>query len=299
MSKLRIYLRGISNRAIGYGRDNVAAARLITRDMPDMGPALAEVMVEAYRRNPALMDSPVSPGEKIWNQDLSKLPRRRLHKAKRSYNIVYVGVLPGEMPVFDYASGIDEATRALLKDPSMAPPEPTIGQILAETACSLEAHPPKLKPREFDWARFVAWVKSRQSILPRSDADLQRFITELIHEETVVDATRDPWDQLDIDWAKYHPAARRLLDEPYFWSSTDEFAPHGNDAGSDVLASFERWRQRNKPKVYSRTLLEGFLKRWGLGSDPNNLDDHDQKELIDVVIGFAFAHIKLTGGCPD
>jgi hypothetical protein len=35
-----------------------------------------------------------------------------------------------------------------------------------------------------------------------------------------------------------------VLDDPFFWQEADDFAPHGNDTGADLLADYRPWRRR-------------------------------------------------------
>jgi len=51
----------------------------------------------------------------------------------------------------------------------------------------------------------------------------------------------DPPDDRD-DFAPFHPSARTLLPDDFFWDCDDYFSPVGNDDGADVLVGYLRWR---------------------------------------------------------
>ena len=123
-------------------------------------------------------------------------------------------------------------------------------------------------------------------------------------------AATDPWALLDIDWDVYHPSARRLLDDPWFWSGTDNSAPHGNDTGSDLLHEFLRWDASNR-SMSPLTFLADFLRSWQIEPiawheiDPATVhsllrDDPFTVEICNrAAIGLAFALVKVRGTCPN
>ena len=50
-----------------------------------------------------------------------------------------------------------------------------------------------------------------------------------------------------------HPAAKKLLQDTFFLSATEETAPFGNETGQDAFAGFRQWRQtymKESPVVY-------------------------------------------------
>jgi|CXWL01.1.fsa_nt_gi uncharacterized protein YfeS len=56
-------------------------------------------------------------------------------------------------------------------------------------------------------------------------------------------------DRLKTQWRlnkkKASSRAIELMNDKWLWSETDEFAPFGNDAGSDTLYSFKIWRDKS------------------------------------------------------
>ncbi len=122
-------------------------------------------------------------------------------------------------------------------------------------------------------------------------------------------AAMSPWDQLDIDWTEFHPKAREVLDDPFFWDCIDEIAPHGNDTGADLLEDFQKWNKRNSQKS-PLIFLENLFSKW----DIEPIDWHLAKrnavlkvesdrpiELAlcnEAAIALAFAVLKQRANCP-
>lgn len=139
--------------------------------------------------------------------------------------------------------------------------------------------------------------------LPATEAAFQQFLAEEQARAAAEAAGRSPWEVLDIDWSGYHPDARQLLDDPFYWDCVDEFAPHGNDTGADVLELFRTWRRRNKAKPVL-SFLARLLKDWEFDDAASALagkplakwsrDDETALEVLDdAAIALAFAQLKL------
>ena len=123
-------------------------------------------------------------------------------------------------------------------------------------------------------------------------------------------ATKSPWELLDIDWDEFHSRARDILDAPFFWECTDDFAPNGNDTGADLLEDFKRWNKRN-PKTSPMSFLERLMKGWGIEpidwlvtapSETRTLKERDSISVSvcnEAAIALAFATIKCRGQCPS
>ena len=117
-----------------------------------------------------------------------------------------------------------------------------------------------------------------------------------------------PWERLGIDWDEYHPDARELLDDPFFWDPVHDSAPHGNDTGVDLLADFKKWNKRHREKP-AHEMARALLSARGIApidlhlvnenavrslyeSDPITLTVTD-----DALIATAFAAVKMRGCC--
>lgn len=131
--------------------------------------------------------------------------------------------------------------------------------------------------------------------------------------KTIRQAMRDsksPWELLDVNWDKFHPDSRALLDDPFFWEATDEFAPHGNDTGADLLEDFRSWNKRNSHKS-PLIFLTRLLKEWQItpvdwfDTDPAATRHAYTRDAIalnvcnQAAIAIAFAAIKFRGHCPS
>ena len=148
-----------------------------------------------------------------------------------------------------------------------------------------------------------------QEELPTTHSELRHFATEQQGRAIAEAALLSPWDTLGIDWSQYHPDARKLLDDPFFWDAVDEYSPHGNDTGADLLEAFRDWRRRHRTVPASR-FLPLMLKRWNYSSSvaslldkPMSAWDDDDELILEVIdeanIAIAFAQLKIEGRCDD
>jgi uncharacterized protein YfeS len=139
--------------------------------------------------------------------------------------------------------------------------------------------------------------------LPASDAAFREFLAQEQARAAAEVAAMSPWDLLDIDWSSYHPDARQHLADPFFWDCVDDYAPHGNDTGADVLEMFRAWRKRNKEKP-ALQFLPRLMKEWGfdpalraLAVKPLSEWTRDDETALDIqdqaAIALAFAQLKL------
>lgn len=90
----------------------------------------------------------------------------------------------------------------------------------------------------------------------------------------------------------YHPRARELLDDPFYWDCVNDFSPHGNDAGADLLEEYRDWlkvHREGQPLAF----LKNLARAWGY-SGIAGMDKEDRNESG---VALAFAEIKLRGVC--
>jgi uncharacterized protein YfeS len=127
--------------------------------------------------------------------------------------------------------------------------------------------------------------------LPHRDEAIERLIDEIDAEWEAERLRPMTMDRLTVEWSQFHPNARALLNDPFFWNPVDDDAPHGNDTGADLLAAFRRWRTRNRA-TNPLNFLDSLLKRW----EPSSLTA-DNPTILEAKIGLAFAQIKLEGTC--
>ena len=76
----------------------------------------------------------------------------------------------------------------------------------------------------------------------------------------------------DLEPENGHPNARLLLSEPFYWDSTDDNSPLGNDTGADVL-SFYSEAVTDNPNTDPLKFLEELL-----GSSEMLIDDWEMTD---------------------
>jgi uncharacterized protein YfeS len=169
----------------------------------------------------------------------------------------------------------------------------------------------RVKPSDdFNVDRFLMDVDKATS---RNIDNLEAW--ETIHQEArkiqlAIRAKKSPWELLEIDWAQYHPRAREVLDDPFFWECADDLAPHGNDTGADLLEDYRRWDRRNQtrsPMVFFKKLM----RKWGI--EPIDWPIEDEETVLriskndpvamslcnEAAIALAFAVLKMRSRCPS
>jgi uncharacterized protein YfeS len=179
-----------------------------------------------------------------------------------------------------------------------------------EVAAALPLIKKRIKPDDdFDVDRFLADATRLLATKIESLEGWKRVEEQAEAKRLAIRATKDPWDLLEIDWAQYHPKAREVLDDPFFWKNADDLAPNGNDTGADVLADYRRWdkRHRTKPPF---DFLSQLLTRWDIEPIDWTITDeatvlrlNEEKPIAlsvcnEAVIAVAFAVVKLRGSCP-
>ena len=215
-----------------------------------------------------------------FEADRSRLPRIRWERSKRKLTLAYESHI---------------ATAAEMHVPYNYSRRLVLAAIDELAAFLNDQRPILAKKTGLDANLFVRTVESLRADVPATDADVETF--HKAHRELLkaLEALL-PWaERLEIDWKKFHPSARTLLDDELFWSEIDEFSPHGNDTGHDLLDDLRRWR-RSHATTPPLDFLAHELRK--LGFDPVKQDDeidtytHDQ-----AAIALAFGLIKLEGSC--
>lgn len=298
-----------TSRSYGPATHGFVFANLLERVQPEFGLALAEIQIELVCRNPSRIGTPIEAGESVMGTQIVSMPIGKLSLKAKRYTITALSPRSGaeplplttKMPSF---SPEDIPRQAAKLQAELAARKSDFARKIAdvdamfrvfdEVADAMVAMPPKLKPNAFDWAAFVAWFRSLKSEMPTTLEGIEAA-TAAGHEAAKARIKAvDPWVDLEIDWEAFHPDARQLLPEPFYWSGSDDFAPHGNDEGFDVLTEMRR-RPRNAAFTEETfaSLADHFehVKR--------DADDFDQTLFLDFVVAVAFGHIKLKGFCPS
>ena len=174
-------------------------------------------------------------------------------------------------------------------------------QLSSEVVLALKAARPKLvKIRDFELATLLAKVESTLASIPRAQKAFLATIADLKaaeHARAEAILAADPWAALSIEWTEYHPEARALLDDPFFWDMTDDHAPVGNDTGADILESYRSWRRRRTASgPQALAYVERILREWGM----HESGDEDARLVRDeAFIALAFAQAMLDGAVAE
>ena len=150
-------------------------------------------------------------------------------------------------------------------------------------------------------SRLTEVIEKSKASLPANPEQILNYMREMDQARKASLKVLTSIDDLDIEWAQYHPTARTMLDAPFFWSESDDDSPHGNDTGSDLLAAFKRWNKRNPTASYEG-YVDRLLGRWGLTAEKTRgRMDEIQLDWIrqEADIALAFAAIKLRGSCSE
>ncbi len=164
------------------------------------------------------------------------------------------------------------------------------------------------KSDDFDLPTFHASIAALVAEATSCDDGLRVLKLRLDREAKERLAAMDPWERLDLDWDEFHTDARTILDDPFFWSSTDGYSPHGNDTGADLFADFKKWNRRNGDAPAYK-LAASLLEAWDIARiEYNAVDEITLDALLandpdavsvtdDALIAAAFASIKIRGCC--
>lgn len=258
------------------------------------GSALDEIDLEVCFRHGPLNHPSLKPlYDRYHAEFLPTLPKATLFRKKKKFSLQY------ETKVVD-ASWLSKFGRLDLA---------VFRSVLSEFAEQLHQLDRKLKKSDdFDQDRFHVDVAAAVAAAPQSEEELQALNARLQADRAARHAALGPWEKLDIDWEEYHPAARRLLDDPFLWSCVEDFSPHGNDTGADLLSEFKIWNRRNRHQPAWRMAAK-LLDEWDMSSiEPSLVDpievarlyaagDMSLGETDEAMIGAAFAAIKYRGHC--
>jgi uncharacterized protein YfeS len=170
---------------------------------------------------------------------------------------------------------------------------PVFTKAVDEVLSALPLMKPKLKRTDaFDVDGFLSHCISARTQVPASHEELQVLATNLKAADEARRNAMSPWEKLGIEWQDFHPKARELLDDTFFWGCADDFAPHGNDTGADLLTDYQEWHKRSKDGC-PMTFLKRLVTRWGYPE----LDSMDAEVRNEAAIALAFAELKLRACC--
>jgi hypothetical protein len=248
---------------------------------PDFGTAIRELEVEVHFATPRVPGGDFKEIEDRYEAFLATLPTTKFHRKRATFELAYLSRIGDSRRVADSrADDLDLFVRGA-----------------QEMAAELAIIGPKLKRSDaFDFAAFSGWLRTRLAALPQTEAELRQLTERLAVEARSQAEAMDPWGRLDIDWDEYHPQARELLDDPFYWECANDFAPHGNDTGADIL---EFYRERGDRTQSGGQFLDGVLRDWGM--DPMQPPDDPLMVPVweDAKIAVAFAQLKIDATCEE
>jgi len=164
---------------------------------------------------------------------------------------------------------------------------------VVEVIAGLDLLQKRLKTSDdFNLDALMSQCAASKALVPSNENDLQIIIAELRAADEKRRAGMSPWEKLGIDWEDFHPKAKSILDDPFFWNCTDDFSPNGNDTGADLLEGYRDWLKKHK-EGHPAKFVEALAKRWGY----NGRTDMDEETRDEADVALAFADIKLRGGC--
>lgn len=167
----------------------------------------------------------------------------------------------------------------------------------------VQLQPVLRKKRGLQAGELLQWVRRSRLAAPSSQEELEAF--EQSEKKRIAEerATKSPWELLGIDWDDYHPNARQVLNDPFYWEVANVFAPNGNDTGADLLHDVrEALAARRDPL----TFLNDTFVRWGmdvniraaLGKAPEAWDERDEVAIVthdEAAVALPFALVKIYG----
>jgi uncharacterized protein YfeS len=143
----------------------------------------------------------------------------------------------------------------------------------------------RLKPKDgVDLSRVIAATEKLR--LRRWDSD------EALRAEHRIAFAADrqrienmnPWSKIELSGC--HPKARKMLDQPSDWDPANDFAPHGNDLGADILGGWDELAGRSVEDVMARFEVNAS------GTTPG-----DALDRVQVILAMCFAQVKRKGQC--
>ena len=283
---------GVSGSDTTYG----LAGLYLWHGLGEYGAAVGEVEVTAcFRGGPVRNPSLQSLFDRYHAEFLPSLPYVRFFRAKRRV-------------VVSYESAVADGSFICRTGP---PAADVFTPALAELADRLRLVDARFKRSDdFDLRRFHDDVAKLVAEAPRSQAAVEALQARLDAWQKQRVASLPWWERAGVDWGDFHPEARRMLDDPLFWDCADDYAPHGNDTGADLLADFKAWNRKH-PAAPAHEMARALLDAWGVrGIDPDAADEESVRTMLrdeptafgvvnEAMVAAAFAALKLRGWCDN
>src|SRR5262249_15344409 len=141
---------------------------------------------------------------------------------------------------------------------------------------------------DFQLEAFLAHCGEARTRLPATPEAFATLVQEIEQRRAIRRAALSRWETLGIDWRDYHPDARAILDDPFYWDCVSAPAPHGNDTGAALPEDYRKWLRRTPagdPIAFYRRLF----RSWGL--DPESPDWPHAGVADEAAVALAFAEL--------
>ena len=152
------------------------------------------------------------------------------------------------------------------------------------------------KTDDFRFELLEEYLRAKLSTLPATSEDLESLSEHLSLETKKKLSTLTEWEKLGVDWEDYHADARGVLNEPFVWRLSDEFAPNGNDTGADVLGMYREWIEKNRSKS-STVFFEQLMEAWEVDIGAPYKNEYTSYTYFQSIVGLAFSEYKLKATC--
>jgi len=249
--------------------------RYLQSDLPRLGDGIREIEIAVCFQNSGPPKATLESMHARFAEYVRTLPATRFLRKKGRFELVYLSDL-GDASLVN----------------RFGPPRLQLFVDGArELATQLTILRSKVKPKDqFATAAFLEHVSSKIALLPASEEELTQLAEKLDSEARHQREAMDEWEKLGIDWDDYHPESRAILDDPFFWDCIDDFAPHGNDTGADVLAAYMETGRRPSGVEF----LDRLMRNWGMSLSPAADDPIEIATAEEAWIALAFAQVKMN-----
>lgn len=146
-----------------------------------------------------------------------------------------------------------------------------------------------------DLAALQSALKSAADEAPRTPDRAATLLRRIRSESEARRLARTTVATASDDLSRFDDRAAELLEDPFFWDPVDDDAPHGNDAGADLLSAFRVWRPRHRAQSPVQ-FLKSLLQQWG-ADDQADTGGQLGAMRTQTEIALAFAQIKVEGRC--
>lgn len=269
----------------GSHKDFSLIGEYLTCGCPDFGEAINEIEITIFFEEAGPPRKTLEEAHGRHHSYLDKLPTCTFHRKKKRVALA-----------FESKSTTGRALRHSRKAPINLEWLKTCFQ---EVTALLPLIERKLKKGDdFRFKLLEEYLNTKFSTLPDTSEDLESLSESLRLEMGKKLSTLTDWEKLGIDWEDYHADARSLLNEPFVWSFSDEFAPNGNDTGADVLAMYRDWNGKNRSKS-SSVFFEQLMEAWEVNIHAPYKDEYTSYTYFQSIVGLAFSEYKLKATCDN